>query len=159
MLVRPGFEPMTPRSADRHSPNWANQAAVLPFRVLNKPHLYCCRKHINSYDTNVLKQRLRTLRFCHLHIFIKKILAMFWCIFLSLYFMLYMTGLPLSLWDSEHGHNTVNMLCSLKKKNAILQILPPHNGHLSTRATFFCTKGGPLWRGLNVHKMYEILMY
>ena len=29
--------------------------------------------------------------------------------------MLYMTGLPLSLWDSEHEHNTVNMLCSLKK--------------------------------------------
>ena len=29
--------------------------------------------------------------------------------------MLYTTGLPLSLWDSEHEHNTVNMLCSLKK--------------------------------------------
>ena len=29
--------------------------------------------------------------------------------------MLYMTGLPLSLWDSEHEHKTVNMLCSLKK--------------------------------------------
>ena len=29
--------------------------------------------------------------------------------------MLYMTGLPLSLWDSEHEHNTVIMLCSLKK--------------------------------------------
>ena len=29
--------------------------------------------------------------------------------------MLYMTGLPLSLWDSEHEHNTVNMLCCLKK--------------------------------------------
>ena len=29
--------------------------------------------------------------------------------------MLYMTGLPLSLWNSEHEHNTVNMLCCLKK--------------------------------------------
>ena len=29
--------------------------------------------------------------------------------------MRYTTGLPLSLWDSEHEHNTVNMLCSLKK--------------------------------------------
>ena len=27
--------------------------------------------------------------------------------------MLYMTGL--SLWNSKHEHNTVNMLCSLKK--------------------------------------------
>ena len=73
--------------------------------------------------------------------------------------MLYMTGLSLSLWDSEHEYNTVNMLCSLKKKIIILQILPPHNGHLSTRATFFCPQGGPLWRGLTVHKMYKILMY
>ena len=29
VLVRLGFEPATSRSADRHSPNWANQAAVL----------------------------------------------------------------------------------------------------------------------------------
>ena len=28
MLVRPGFEPATFRSADRRSPNWANQAAM-----------------------------------------------------------------------------------------------------------------------------------
>ena len=28
VLVRPGFEPVTSRSADRRSPNWANQAAV-----------------------------------------------------------------------------------------------------------------------------------
>ena len=28
MLLRPGFEPATSRSADRRSPNWANQAAV-----------------------------------------------------------------------------------------------------------------------------------
>ena len=33
--------------------------------------------------------------------------------------MLYMTGLPLSLWDSEHEYNTVNMLCSLKKKKKL----------------------------------------
>ena len=30
--------------------------------------------------------------------------------------MFYITGLPLSLWDSEHEHNTVNMMCCLKKK-------------------------------------------
>ena len=29
VLVRLGFEPATSRSADRHSPNWATQAAVL----------------------------------------------------------------------------------------------------------------------------------
>ena len=43
--------------------------------------------------------------------------------FFGVYFyryMLYMTGL--SLWDSEHEHNTVNMLCSLKKI-VILQFL------------------------------------
>ena len=74
--------------------------------------------------------------------------------------MLYMTGLPLSLWDSEHEHNTVNMLCSLKKKLSYYNSYrPPHNGHLSTRATFFCPQGGPLWRGLTVYKMYKILMY
>ena len=28
MLFRPGFEPETSGSADRRSPNWANQAAV-----------------------------------------------------------------------------------------------------------------------------------
>ena len=32
MLVRPGFEPATSRSADRRSPNWANQAAVKLYR-------------------------------------------------------------------------------------------------------------------------------
>ena len=86
----------------------------MPFRVLNMSHLYCCRKHINSYDTNVLKQILRTLRFCLVNnIFIQKFFSSFWCIFLSLYFTLYMTGL--SLWNSKHEHNTVNMLCSLKK--------------------------------------------
>ena len=34
-LVRPGFEPVTSRSADRRSPNWANQAAVHLRTVLN----------------------------------------------------------------------------------------------------------------------------
>ena len=43
--------------------------------------------------------------------------------------MLYMTGLPLSLWDSEHEHNTVNMLCSLKKK------LPYYKSYLPITAT------------------------
>ena len=42
---------------------------ISPFRVLNTPHLYCCCKHIISYDTNVLKQMLRTLLFCHVNIF------------------------------------------------------------------------------------------
>ena len=62
--------------------------------------------------------------------------------------MLYMTGL--SLWDSEHEHNTVYYYNSYR---------PPHNGHLSTRATFFCPQGGPLWKGLTIHEMYKILMY
>ena len=81
----------------------------------------------------------------------------FWCRFLSLYFMLYMTGLP--LWHSKEEHNTVNMLCSLKKLSHYNKFLPPHNGHLFTRATFFCPQGGPLWNGSTVHKLYKILMY
>ena len=55
---------------------------------------------------------LRTLQFCLVNIFIQ---------FFGVYFyrfMLYMTGL--SLWDSEHEHNTVNMLCSLKKKKIVI---------------------------------------
>ena len=31
VLVQPGFEPATSRSADRHSPNWANYKAVIEF--------------------------------------------------------------------------------------------------------------------------------
>ena len=83
------------------------------------PHLYCCRKHVHSYDTNVLKQMLRTLQFCLVNIFIHKFFQFFGVYFYR--YMLYMTGL--SLWDSEHEHNTVNMLCSLKKKIVILQFL------------------------------------
>ena len=66
---------------------------------------------------------LRTLLFCHVNIFIQKLYSIFWCIFLSLYFMLCMTGLP--LWDSKHEHNTVNKLCSPPppKKIVILQFL------------------------------------
>ena len=34
VFVRPGFEPVTARSADRKSPNWANQAAVISLAYL-----------------------------------------------------------------------------------------------------------------------------
>ena len=59
MLVRPGFEPATSRSADRRSPNWANQAAV------KRPNRYflitvwatnhsskakSCNCHFHKYD-------------------------------------------------------------------------------------------------------------
>ena len=98
------------------------------------PHLYCCRKHVNSYDTNVLKQMLRTLQFCLVNIFIHKFFQFFGVYFYR--YMLYMTGL--SLWDSEHEHNTVNMLCSLKKKKNCHITIP--TGLLIT-ATF---QQGPL---------------
>ena len=60
---------------------------------------------------------LWTLQFCLVNIFIHKFFQFFGVYFYR--YMLYMTGL--SLWDSEHEHNTVNMLCSLKKKIVILQ--------------------------------------
>ena len=62
---------------------------------------------------------LRTLQFCRVNNFIHNFFQFFGVYFYR--YMLYMTGL--SLWDSEHEHNTVNMLCSLKKKNVILQFL------------------------------------
>ena len=65
--------------------------------------------------------------------------------------MLYMTGLPLSLWDSEHEHNTVNMWCSLKKNCHITnptspQRPPLYKGHFllyerwATVERFNCTQ-------------------
>ena len=125
---------------------------------LNTSHSYCYRKHINSYDTNVLKQILRTLRFCLVNIFIQIFFSIFCCIFLSLYFMFYMTGLPLSLWDSEHEHNTVNMLCCLKKNCHITNPTSPQRPPLY-KGHFLLSPRWPLWRGLTVHKMYKILMY
>ena len=68
--------------------------------------------------------------------------------------MLCMTGLP--LWDSKHEHNTVNKLCSpppKKKLSYYNSYRPPNNGHLSKRATFFCRKVGPSWRGLTLYKV------
>ena len=84
------------------------------------PHLYCCRKHVNSYDTNVLKQILRTLQFCLVNIFIHKFFQFFGVYFYR--YMLYMTGL--SLWDSEHEHNKhCKHVVLPQKKNVILQFL------------------------------------
>ena len=89
----------------------------MPFRVLNMSHLYCCRKHINSYDTNVLKQMLRTLRFCLVNnIFIQNCFQFFGVYFYHYYILCY-TWLDYHYHyeTGEHEHNTVNMLCSLKK--------------------------------------------
>ena len=62
---------------------------------------------------------LRNLQFCLVNIFIHKFFQFFGVYFYR--YKLYMTGL--SLWDSEHEHNTVNMLRSLKKKIVKLQFL------------------------------------
>ena len=52
VLVRPGFEPMTSRSADWRSPNWANQAAVfvclVPARLLLLS-IIAVLYHVNGY--------------------------------------------------------------------------------------------------------------
>ena len=81
---------------------------------------------------------LQTLRFCHVNIFIQNFIQFFGVYFYR--YMLYMTGLP--LFDNKHEHNTVNMLCSLNKLLYYNSYRPPHNGHVSTRSTFFCPKGG-----------------
>ena len=38
--------------------------------------------------------------------------------------MLYMTGLPLSLWDSEHKHNTKHLVLPQKKLSYYKSFLP-----------------------------------
>ena len=45
---------------------------------------------------------------------------------------------------SKHELNTINMLYSPKKNchNYYITPLPPHNGHLSTTASFFRPQGG-----------------
>ena len=73
VLVRPGFEPTTSRSADcRRSPNWANQAAViiLIHYALPDAILTCERSRewnvidcLGSYRKRVLKKRALD---CHL---------------------------------------------------------------------------------------------
>ena len=65
-------------------------------------HLYCCPKHIINYDTNVLKQMLRILLFCHVSIFIQNFIQFFGVYFYRyiLYYINCMSGLP--LWDSKH---------------------------------------------------------
>ena len=69
--------------------------------------------------------------FCHVNIFIQNLIQAF-CVFYLYTF--WTIGLPW-LWDTC----TVNMnLCSLKIYCHILP-LPPHNGHLSTTGTFFCS--------------------
>ena len=72
---------------------------------------------IAMIQTYLSKIMLRTLQFCLVNIFIHKFFQFFGVYFYR--YMLYMTGL--SLWDSEHEHNSVNMLCSLKRKIVILQ--------------------------------------
>ena len=92
-------------------------------------HLHCCREHIINYDTNVLKQMLRILLFCHVNIFIQNVIQFFGVYIYRyiLYYITCMTGLPLR--NSKHEHNAVNTLCSLKKLSYYNKFLPPHNGH------------------------------
>ena len=71
------------------------------------PHLYCCRKHINSYDTNVLKQMLRTLRFCLVsNIFIQNFFQFF-----GVYFYHYI--LCYIRLDYHYHYGTVSMNITL----------------------------------------------
>ena len=56
-------------------------------------------------------------------------------VFLRFLCISYMIGLPW-LWDTVNTQK--NMLYSIK--NCHIKPLPPHNGHLSTTATFFCPK-------------------
>ena len=55
---------------------------------------------------------------------------------------------------SKHELGTINMLYFrpplLKQVSYYPPPLPPHNGHLSTMATFFCPPRWPLWSGATV---------
>ena len=58
--------------------------------------------------------------------------------FISIHYIV--IGLPVIMGDSKNELSTKTMLYSLK--NCHITPLPPHNGHLSTTATFFCPQGG-----------------
>ena len=42
---------------------------------------------------------------------------------------------------SEHKISTNEHIVLPRKNSHVLRPLPPHNGHLSTMATFFCPQG------------------
>ena len=68
------------------------------------------------------------------NIFIQNIIQAFCAFYL---YILFMTGLPLYYGTlcSNHEISTISMLCTLKK-NSHFTPLRPHDGHLSTTATF-----------------------
>ena len=68
------------------------------------------------------------------NIFIQNIIQAFCAFYL---YILFMTGLPLYYGTlcSNHEISTISMLCTLKK-NSHFTPLCPHDGHLSTTATF-----------------------
>ena len=66
VLVRPGFEPATSRSADRRSTNWANQAAVKKKLLVNdKIKAFCSTKTLPKHYIKRYKQQKWTLKTCY----------------------------------------------------------------------------------------------
>ena len=55
VLVQPGFEPATSRSADRRSPNWASQAAVKCVLRDARHELFCVFGDFNASGTQETK--------------------------------------------------------------------------------------------------------
>ena len=66
VLVRPGFEPATSRSADRRSTNWANQAAVKKKLLVNdKIKAFCSTNTLPKQYIKRYKQQKWTLKTCY----------------------------------------------------------------------------------------------
>ena len=93
---------------------WCKTSQILSCQNSYRSHLFFLVLRIPPLprDFKVLSVSASVLSRQHFH---SKLYSIFWCIFLSLYFMLYYYMTGLSLWNSKHEHNTVIMLCSLKK--------------------------------------------
>ena len=117
---------------------FVNTFSHFAISVLNMPYKYalpyCCRKQINSYETNVIKQMLRTSRFCHVNILIHNFFQFFGVYFYRSILRYTWLDYHYHYGTGEHEHNTVHMLCSLKQ-------LPYYKSFLPITAT---SQQGPL---------------
>ena len=58
-------------------------------------------------------------------------------------------------WNTTIGYSKINRLSENMKKRRHITPLPPHNGHLSTTATFFCPQKLDLVEWFNCKLKYK----
>ena len=106
-------------------------------RILIASHLYCCSKH--KLSTILVASVASLASFVKLTFWFKTLFKCF-CVFCLYSCISFMIGLP--LWDTVSMNLAQQTCCTPLKKNWHITPLPPHNGHFSTTATFFCPQGG-----------------